>query len=458
MNSQAEALQAFYQAGVTNLVRTGVQIKVIGIGGSGGNAIDHMIDSGVAGVDFIAVNTDAQDLHENKAEKKIHIGRHLTQGRGAGMNPEIGRRVAEETKNELEEALKGVDMVFITCGLGGGTGSGAAPVIAKIARDNGALTLAVVTVPFAFEGVQRAIIAHDCLEDLTRVVDTLIVIPNDRVLGISNQKTLLSSAFALCDDVLKNAVQGISELIVKPGIINLDFADIKAVTAHAGLAIMGIGQAHGDERAVKAAQAAISSPLLNISIDGAKGILFAIAGGEDLTLSEIHEAAKIITASADPKAKIIFGALRDMSLNKGEIKITVIATGVQSKNLSPPFEIKEEENYYPIKKEDQEMKKKISTPIINDIKPQPISNVFLESYQDKQQSFRAHTSWDFFDSSEEAPTNAFMYRIKKIGEIFLILLTLLAGAVALGIYGIYKAASILVLKIKLKRRFAGRTF
>lgn len=431
-SSQSEALQAFYQAGITNLVHTGVRIKVIGIGGSGCNAIDHMIRSGVSGVDFIAVNTDAQDLHESKAENKIHIGRHLTQGRGAGMNPEIGRRAAEETKSELEEALKSADMVFMTCGLGGGTGSGASPVIAKIARDNRVLTLAVITTPFAFEGVQRAMIAQDCLETLARVVDTLIVIPNDRVLGISHKETSLGNAFALCDDVLKNAVQGISELIVKPGIINLDFADIKTVTANAGLAIMGIGQASGEGRAVKAAEAAIRSPLLNVSIDGAKGVLFAIAGGEDLTLSEVHEAAKIITASADPKAKIIFGALRDTSLNKGEIKITVIATGVQSKNQSPPLETKEE-IYGP--KPDHFEKEKQST-------------IFLENYRDKQQSFRANASWDFFDSNEESSESAFIYRIKKIGEIFLILLTLLAGVVALGIYSIYKAASILALKIK----------
>lgn len=305
----------------------GARIKVVGTGGSGGNAIDHMINSGVSGVDFIAVNCDVQDLRHNKAEKKINIGKNLTKGLGAGMNPAIGRQAAEETKNELQDALKNADMVFITCGLGGGTGTGASPIVAEVARNQGALTLGVVTRPFSFEGAERARIAEEGLRNLTEVVDAVIVIPNDRLLEVAGEKTTLSRAFALCDDVLKNAVQGISELIIKPGIINVDFADVKTIMAEAGPAIMGIGTASGDKRAEEAAKKAISSPLLDLSIDGARGILFAVAGGDDLTLSEINEAAQVITSSADPQAKIIFGAIRDEELNKGMMKITVIAVG-----------------------------------------------------------------------------------------------------------------------------------
>ncbi|MDP3043358.1 MAG: cell division protein FtsZ [bacterium] len=308
-------------------MRFGANIKVVGVGGSGGNAIDHMINSGVSGVDFIAVNCDMQDLHRNQADKKIHIGKNFTKGLGAGMNPEIGCRAAKGTKSEIQDALKGADLVFITCGLGGGTGTGASPIIAETAKNQGSLSIAVVTKPFSFEGAQRARIAEDGLERLINAVDTVIVIPNNRLLALSNKNTTLKNTFALCDDVLKNAIQGISELILKPGIINVDFADIRTIMAEAGLAIIGIGQATGDTRAVEAAKKAISSPLLDISIDGAQGILFAAAGGVDLTLSEINEAAKIITASADPDAKIIFGAIYDKSVPEGAIKITVIAAG-----------------------------------------------------------------------------------------------------------------------------------
>lgn len=303
------------------------RIKVVGIGGSGGNAIDHMLNSDVGGVDFIAVNCDVQDLSRNKAKKKINIGKNLTKGLGAGMNPEIGRQAAEETKNELQNALKNADMVFITCGLGGGTGTGASPIVAEVARTQGALTLGVVTRPFSFEGAERARIAEEGLKNLTEIVDTVIVISNDRLLEVAGEKTALSQSFTLCDDVLKNAVQGIADLIIKPGIVNVDFADVKTIMAEAGLAIIGIGTANGDNRAVEAAKKAISSPLLDISIDGARGILFAVAGGDDLTLSEINEAAKVITSSVDPQAKIIFGAIRDEELNQGMIKITVIAAG-----------------------------------------------------------------------------------------------------------------------------------
>jgi cell division protein FtsZ len=308
-------------------IETFARIKVIGVGGSGGNAISRMMTCGIKGVNFVAINTDVQALHNNKASEKIHIGKVLTKGLGAGMNPEIGKRAAEENKKEVQEALSGSDMVFITCGLGGGTGTGAAPVVAEIARESGALTVAVVTKPFSFEGSQRTRLAEEGLAELRDKVDTLIVIPNDRLLTIIDKKVSLLSAFEIVDDVLRQAVQGISDLIIYPGIINLDFADIKAIMQDAGPAIMGIGRATGENRAVEAARAAISSPLLEFSIEGAKGILFNVSGGSDIGMFEISEAAKTITETADPDAKIIFGAVVDEKAKKGEIKITVIATG-----------------------------------------------------------------------------------------------------------------------------------
>ena len=302
------------------------RIKVVGPGGSGRNAINHMVRSKVGGVEFIVANTDAQDLHNSLASRKIHIGKNLTRGLGTGMNPELGRRAAEETKEEIQEALKGADMVFMASGMGGGTGTGAAPIIAKTARELGALTIAVVTKPFFFEGAQRMNIAEKGLEELENEVDALIIIPNDKLLNSSKDTTLLS-AFAQCDEVLRQAVEGISDLITTPGLINVDFADIRAVLADAGTALMGIGVASGENRAVEAAQMAINSPLLDISITGARGVLFAIAGSEDMTMNEIQEAAKVITESVDSNAKVIFGAIIDPKLRKGEIKITVIASG-----------------------------------------------------------------------------------------------------------------------------------
>ena len=303
------------------------RIRVIGVGGSGRNATNHMVNAKVNGVDFVAVNTDAQDLHNSLAKKKIHIGKNLTQGLGTGMNPDLGRKAIEETKEEVQEAIKGADMVFIACGLGGGTGSGAAPIIARIAKEAGALVVAVVTKPFFFEGRQRAKIAEDSLEALRKEVDAIIAIPNDRLLANVSKETTAKSAFAMCDDVLKSAVEGISDLITTPGIINIDFADIKAVMKNAGSALMGIGVASGEGRAVVAAKLAISSPLLDLSVNGAKGVLFSIAGGDDLTMHEIQDAAKTITETMDPDAKVIFGTIRDESLKKGEVKITVIASG-----------------------------------------------------------------------------------------------------------------------------------
>lgn len=303
------------------------RIKVIGVGGSGKNAVNHMINSKVKGVEFIAVNTDAQDLHHSEAKKKIHIGKNLTRGLGTGMNPELGRRAVEETKEEIQESIKGADMAFIACGLGGGTGTGAAPVIAKTCKELGALTVAVVTKPFSFEGQQKMRLAESGLEQLRQSVDALIVIPNDRLLATIDKDTSARNAFAICDDILKQAVEGISDLITMPGIINIDFADVKAVMEGAGGALMGIGRASGEKRAEEAAKLAINSPLLEVSINGAKGVLFSIAGGDDLTMFEIHDAAKFITESVDPNAKIIFGTVRDEKLKKGEIKITVIASG-----------------------------------------------------------------------------------------------------------------------------------
>ncbi|MFZ3020441.1 MAG: cell division protein FtsZ [Minisyncoccia bacterium] len=303
------------------------RIKVIGVGGSGKNTLNHMVNSKVKGVDFIAVNTDAQDLHHSLAKKKIHIGKNLTRGLGTGMNPELGKKAVEETKEELTEALKGADMVFIACGMGGGTGTGAAPIISHIARDSGCLTVGIVTKPFSFEGIQRMRIAETGLDELREAVDALIVIPNDRLLSTVSKETTAKGAFAMCDDVLKQAVEGISDLITTPGIINIDFADIKAILADAGPALMGIGTASGDNRAVEAARLAINSPLLEVSIAGAKGVLFSIAGGDDLTMFEIQDAARVITEAVDPNAKIIFGTVRDEKLKKNEVKITVIASG-----------------------------------------------------------------------------------------------------------------------------------
>ncbi len=302
------------------------RIKVIGVGGSGKNALNHMIDCRVKGVDFIVVNTDSQDLHHSLAKKKIHIGKNVTRGLGAGMNPEIGKRAVEETKEEVQEAMKGADMVFIAGGLGGGTATGASPIVAKIAKEMGALTVAVVTKPFFFEGQQRMKLADIGLEELRQAVDAIIVIPNDRLLSTISKETTAKNAFAMCDDVLKSAVEGISDLITTPGIINIDFADVKSIMTNAGPALMGIGYASGEKRAEEAARMAINSPLLEVSMIGAKGVLFSIAGGNDLTMFEIQDAAKIITESADPDAKIIFGTVHDEKLKKGEVKITVIAS------------------------------------------------------------------------------------------------------------------------------------
>lgn len=312
---------------ITPEVEAFARIKVLGVGGSGKNAINHMINSKVKGVEFIAVNTDAQDLHNTLAKKKIHIGKNLTRGLGTGMNPELGKRAVEETKEEIQEAIKGADMVFIAGGMGGGTCTGAAPVVAKTAKEIGALTVAVVTKPFFFEGAQRMRLAEQGLEELRKSVDAIIIIPNDRLLSTISKETTARAAFAMCDEILKQAVEGISDLITTPGVINIDFADIRAIMENTGSALMGIGTASGEKRAEEAAKNAINSPLLELSIHGAKGVLFSIAGGDDLTMFEIQDAAKVITESIDVNAKVIFGTVRDEKLKKGEVKITVIASG-----------------------------------------------------------------------------------------------------------------------------------
>lgn len=308
-------------------VESFARIRVVGAGGSGCNAVNHMISNKINGVEFISVNSDAQDLHHSLAKKKIHIGKNLTRGLGAGGNPEVGRRAAEETREEIANSLKGSDMIFVTCGMGGGTGTGSAPVVAKIARESGALTVGVVTKPFLFEGQERMRLAMQGIEELKKEVDALITIPNDRLMAIVDRETSIQSAFSMCDDILKQAVEGISDLITMPGIINVDFADIRSVMENAGSALMGIGISSGEKRAEEAAQSAINSPLLEVSITGAKGVLFAIAGGDDLGMLEIQEAARVITESIDPHAKVIFGAIKDEKLKKNEVKITVIATG-----------------------------------------------------------------------------------------------------------------------------------
>ena len=340
-------------------IETFARIKVIGIGGSGGNAINHMINSKVKGVEFISMNTDTQDLHKSLASKKVHLGKNLTKGLGAGMNPEIGKKAAEETEAEIGEAIKNADMVFIACGLGGGTGTGAAPIVARATKEQGILTVGVVTKPFFFEGSQRMKIAEKGLDELSKEVDAIIVIPNDRLLATTEKDTSFKTAFASCDDVLRQAVEGISDLITTPGIINVDFADIKAVMQNAGSALMGIGSAIGERRAERAAFQAANSPLLELSILGAKGVLFAVSGGEDLALHEIQEIAKIITESTDKDAKVIFGAIHDPRLKKGEVKVTVIATGFPTdapkKTL---FQSQAQSNF--LKEEAQPAKKEIN--------------------------------------------------------------------------------------------------
>lgn len=315
-------------------IETYARIKVLGIGGSGTNAIHRMTELGINGVEFIAINTDAQALHNSNASRKVHIGKTVTRGLGAGMNPDQGRQAAVESQEDILEVIKNADMIFITCGLGGGTGTGAAPIISEIAKEQGILTVAVVTKPFSFEGTKRKEIAEEGYSNLKDKVDAIISISNDRILQIIDKKTSLIDAFKTVDDVLRQGIQGISNLITTHGIVNADFADVKTIMANAGTALMGIGSASGDNRAAEAARNAINSPLLELAIDGAKGVLFNITGGRDLGMFEIDEAAKIITKSVDPEAKIKFGAVINEDMGD-EVQITVIATGFDETQRRP---------------------------------------------------------------------------------------------------------------------------
>lgn len=327
------------------------RIKVIGVGGGGCNAVDRMISAKLKGIEFIAANTDAQALYHCQAPVKIQMGKETTRGLGAGADPEMGRRAVDENKDEIYEALRGADMVFVTCGMGGGTGTGASAGIAAIAKELGALTVGIVTKPFTFEGMRRQKTAELGIEEIKDKVDTLIVIPNDKLLQVIDKKTSLLDAFSVVDDVLRQAVQGISDLITYHGMINVDFADVKAIMENSGSALMGVGRGTGESRAIEAARAAVDSPLLELSIEGAKGILFNITGSPDLSMYEIDEAAKIITEAADKDANIIFGAVIDDTM-QSEVKITVIATGFDSIKSKKRIEEREEP-----KEDDKEEKK-----------------------------------------------------------------------------------------------------
>lgn len=318
---------------VAPAIETFARIKVVGVGGAGGAAINRMVDAGVDGVEFIAVNTDAQALHHSKASVKIHIGKDTTRGLGAGADPDVGEKAAKESVEDIKSALDGADMVFVTIGAGGGTGSGAGHIVAKVAQDCGSLVVGFATRPFAFEGEKRKQNADLAIDKLSKVVDTLITIPNDRLLQTIDRKTPLMEAFKVADDVLRQGVQGISDLITVHGLINLDFADVKAVMSNAGSALMGIGRASGENRAVEAAKQAIESPLLEVSIDGARGVLFNVIGGQDMSMHEINAAAETITAAADPSANIIFGATINEEVD-GEVIVTVVATGFDASYFS----------------------------------------------------------------------------------------------------------------------------
>ena len=342
-------------------------IKVVGVGGGGVNAVNRMIDAGLKGVEFIAVNTDAQALLMSDADIKLDIGRELTRGLGAGSDPEVGRLAAEEHRQEIEEVLQGADMVFITAGKGGGTGTGAAPVIAEIAKGIGALTIGVVTRPFAFEGRRRSVQAEAGIQKLKEKVDTQIVIPNDRLLTVSNEKTSMMNAFKMADEVLLQGVQGITDLITTPGVINTDFADVKMIMSNAGSALMGIGTATGEGRALNAARGAISSPLLEASIEGARGILLSIAGGSDLGLFEVNEAAEVIHGVAHPDANIIFGTVIDDEMGD-EVRVTVIAAG---------FDRWEEKTSRPARRESREAPSGDAPP--RPPRPSSASDLFADS-------------------------------------------------------------------------------
>lgn len=393
-------------------IQTFATIKVVGVGGAGGAAINRMVDSGVTGVQFIAINTDAQALHNSKADIKIHIGRETTRGLGAGADPKVGQAAAEESKEEIKKAIEGADMVFITLGAGGGTGSGAGHVVAEMAHELGILVVGVATKPFSFEGEKRRINADWAIANLGKQVDTLITIPNDRLLQTIDRRTPLLETFKIADDVLRQGVQGISELITEHGLINLDFADVKAIMANAGSALMGIGRASGDDRAVKAAQQAIESPLIEVSIDGARGVLFNVTGGYDMSMSEIQEAAEIITSAVAPDANIIFGATLKPEM-EDELIITVIATGFDADYFQAADVTSLEGEEAPVKEEKAEdTTAKVADEDISainmDLDNEPAtatSTAFVDEEDEPAKSI-----WNYDDESD---TPAFLRRRKK---------------------------------------------
>lgn len=383
---------------INNTLKSPVaNIKVIGVGGGGGNAVSRMSKNFLNVVDFIAINTDSQDLNTVKAGNKIYIGRNLTKGLGTGMNPELGRQAAEENRSEIAESVKDADIVFIAAGMGGGTGTGASPVIAETAKQNGALTLGFVTKPFSFEGSQRAKIAQEGLLKLKEKVDALIVVPNDRIFSVINKETPLIKAFERIDDVMEDALRGIVDLITMPGIINVDFADVKSILENAGTAIVGLGEAVGENRAQKAIEQALNSPLLEVSAEGAKGILLGISGSKDLKMSEINEIAKIVSQIADPSAKIIFGAYYDPNLKQGAIKVTVIAVGFNGSASRPSlFESFNENIFNQVDSNQQDESDKIN-----------LEDSAKDLAKDSKQEPRKEDFWD----SKEIP--AFLRKRKK---------------------------------------------
>lgn len=386
-------------------IQTFATIKVAGVGGAGGAAINRMADSDLQGVQYIAVNTDAQALHNSKANTKIHIGRDATRGLGAGADPAVGQKAAEETKEEIKKSLEGADLVFITLGAGGGTGSGAGPVVAEVARELGILSVGVVTKPFSFEGEKRRQNAEWAISKLGQQVDTLITIPNDRLLQTIDRRTPLLETFKIADDVLRQGVQGISELITEHGLINLDFADVKTIMANAGSALMGIGRASGENRAVLAAQQAIESPLLEVSIDGARGVLFNITGGYDMSMHEINEAAEVITNAVAPDANIIFGATLKPEL-EDELIITVIATGFDSAYFRSKAELPEA------------APTPAPTPVVDEVKEEDMAKFDMDVDKKEEDAATNFTKEDpkptnIWHYDDEADTPAFLRRPKK---------------------------------------------
>ncbi len=419
-------------------IETFARIKVIGVGGAGGAAINRMVEAGIEGVEFIAINTDAQALHFSKAQTKLHIGKSTTRGLGTGADPAIGQNAAEESKEEIKKAIEGADMIFVTIGAGGGTGSGAGPVVAGVARELGILVIGFATRPFAFEGDKRRRNAETAIEQMRSKVDTLIIIPNDRLLQTIDRQTPLLEAFKVADDVLRQGVQGISDLITVHGLINLDFADVKTVMSNAGSALMGIGRASGEHRALQAAQQAIESPLLEVSIDGARGILFNVIGGNDMSMHEINSAAEAITAAADPDANIIFGATINPEL-EGEIIITVVATGFDASYFAkrqapaPVEEVKTEDDkeddysYNEVKSDamsdmDMDLEVKADEDSIGDEQgelhnDQPIPNIWSLDHEDlSHDTGTTAVVSSMSDEESELEKPSFLRRFKKRGH------------------------------------------